>query len=152
MLISINSIFRILPLAFFLLAGACNKEESDTGLDCEKLKQGIYHAREDSFSNDSLLQAELDKLTKDLLPEPTVADPHGQLANLYTLFTRLQKCPGISLYICCYACIQTAPPQTEVAVSIDSAGVRITRVFDFLTGGNSKLAFAGAHGPTQLCR
>jgi hypothetical protein len=137
---------RISVVLILLCSNSCKKENShDFGLDCDKLRLGIYLANRDSDAIDSLLKVEMDKVTKDLTPKPTVADLNGQLANLYTLFTRLQTCQDISYYITCYSCIQTAPPQTEVMVLIDSAGYQVRRTFDFYTWERDNLAFAGAH-------
>jgi hypothetical protein len=141
-------------LVFSLLfVYSCKRDDGhDFGLDCKKLREGIYQAIYETQSNDSLLKVEFKKLTKDLTPKPTLADQYGQLSNLYTLFNRLQVFQDISFYICCYSCIQTAPPQTEVSVCIDSAGYQICRVFDFYTWEHSNLTFAGAHSRTDICR
>jgi hypothetical protein len=136
----------ILVAIILVTAASCKKNsESNFGLDCDKLRQGIYNANFESNSNDSLLKVEIDKLTQDLTPELTIADEYGQLANLYTLFSRLENCNPISFNIKCYSCVQTAPPQTEVSVCIDSSGFQICRIFDFYTWEHSMLEFAGAH-------
>jgi hypothetical protein len=141
----------ILLSLFLLSSNFCKKDNSENnfGLDCDKLIHGIYNANiYPHESNDSLIKVEIDKLTKDLTPKPNVSDYDGQLANLYTLFTRLEKCGNISFYICCYSCIQTGPPQSEVSVCVDSSGIQICRIFDFYTWEHDNLTFAAAHdGP-----
>jgi hypothetical protein len=77
----------------------CKKDNSNlnSGLDCSKLMHGIYYAIPyGTDSNDSLIKVEINKLTKDLTPKPNDMDPQGQLANLDTLFKRLEKCNKIS--------------------------------------------------------
>jgi len=148
---------RILILIFFSLLAAnfCKKDnvEISTGTDCGKLLHGIYYAVPYStVSNDSLIKVEIDKLTKDLTPKPTTTDRHGQLANFDTLFKRLDKCNKISFQICCYCCIQTGIPQTEVLVIADSNGVQIKRIFDFWSGYQMNLTFGQAHGYYGGCK
>jgi len=132
----------------------CKKDESiiDFGLDCKKLKTGILNANSETSENDSLLRVEIDKLTKDLSPKPGLADPHGQLDNLYTLFGRLNTCENLAFIICCYSCIQTGIPQTEVLVIADSNGVQIKRIFDFATGYQMNLTFGQAHAYYGGCK
>jgi hypothetical protein len=147
---------RLLPflLIILLIISFCKKDnKSDCGVDCGKVMYGIYHANSsDNQKVDSILKVEINKVTTDLNPKPDISDQSGQLENLYILFTRLSSCNNISFYICCYSCIQTAPPQTEVAVFADSSGVQIQRIFDFYTWENNKLTFAGAHSSGQNCR
>jgi hypothetical protein len=141
------SILLIITITF------CKKDEGvlDFGLDCKKLKTGILNANLESTENDSLINVEIVKLTYDLTPKPGISDRNGQLNNLYTLFNRISACENISFYICCYSCIQTNPPQTEVLVVADSNGVQIKRIFDFATGANMKLTFYGAHSYYGRC-
>ena len=138
-----------------LTVNFCKKDDSNLnpGLDCSKLMHGIYNAIPyETDSNDSIINVEIDKLTKDLTPKPNGLDRHGQLANLDTLFKRLEKCNKISFQICCYCCIQTGIPQTEVLVIADSNGVQIKRIFDFWTGYQMNLAFGGAHPYFRDCK
>jgi len=132
----------------------CKKDECDIDfcLDCKKLKTGILNANLETSENDSLISVEIDKLTKDLTPKPGISDPHGQLDNFYTLFNRLNTCDDISFYLCCYSCIQTGIPQTEVLVATDSSGVLIKRIFDFATGYQMNLTFGHAHSYYGGCK
>ena len=132
----------------------CKKDEYDLdfGLDCEKLKTGILNANLETSENDSLISVEIDKLTKDLTPKPGIADRNGQLNNLYTLFNRLNICDNLAFEICCYSCIQTGIPQTEVLVIADSNGVQIKRIFDFATGYQMNLTFGKAHSYYGSCK
>lgn len=131
----------------------CKKDDGiqDFGLDCQKLKTGILDANQPSSENDSLISVELAKLTYDLTPDPSISDHEGQINNLYTLFNRISMCENISFYICCYSCIQTNPPQTEVMVVADSNGIQIKRIFDFGTGSQVNLTFYAAHSYYRGC-
>jgi hypothetical protein len=131
----------------------CKKDEGvlDFGLDCKKLKTGILNANLELSENDLLISVEIAKLTSDLTPKPGISDRYGHLNNLYTLFNRINKCENISFYICCYSCIQTNPPQTEVLVIADSNGVQIKRIFDIATGTQMNLTFYAAHSYYGTC-
>jgi hypothetical protein len=132
----------------------CKKDECDLdfGLDCKKLKTGILNANLETSENDSLISVEIDKLTKDLTPKPSKADRNGQLNNLYILFNRLNTFDNLTFDICCYSCIQTGIPQTEVLVIADSNGVQIKRIFDFATGYQMNLTFGQAHSYYGSCK
>jgi hypothetical protein len=139
--------FGILLVLAILAFSNCKKDssESDFGLNCDKLHNETVGYLEYSESSVNVIKTEIDKLTKDLKPKPTVSDNLGQLNNLYTLFGRLETCGDMSFVILCYGCIDTGIPQTEVLVMADSSGIRVYRVYDFMTGYQMNLTFANVH-------
>ena len=128
----------------------CQKDdpnETNFGLNCKTLHDAIISSY--SYYSDSIkvvIKSEFDKLTNDLTPKPSLTDNLGQLSNFYSLFKRLEICSDLSFYICCYACIQTGIPQSEVLVFADSSGIQIRRILDFDTWDKMNLKCISIHG------
>jgi hypothetical protein len=133
---------RILLLIIIILFSiSCEQKDnsSNTVLNCENLKKGIIN------SDNSIIKAEIAKLTTDLSPIASVDDPWGHSANFNMLIARINDCSQINALSVCYACIKTLPPISEILVKTDSAGVQIQRYLDFKTSEQSNLEILGIH-------
>lgn len=134
----INVFFLLIP-ALILVGVSCNKGEEDSNFDCNSFKVAVINM--DSAS----LNYELSKLLKDSDPLPTADDPIGQFKNIENLMHRISECGQVYTELKCYACIETNPPQSEILIRVDSAGVFITQVIDISTPKYSKLKFLNIH-------
>jgi hypothetical protein len=129
---------RFLLLLVLLAVLSCTKDAVHT--NCTDLLPGLISR------NDASIKDQLDGLTEDLFPEPDAADALGHEKNLETLIERLNdECSSITASVGCYACIYTLPAQSEIMVSLDSAGITVVRVIDIVTPQDGALQFRSIH-------
>ncbi|HCE56520.1 MAG TPA: hypothetical protein DER09_01685 [Prolixibacteraceae bacterium] len=118
--------FFVLLSSLFLIS--CDKEDKIVKPDCETFAEALIFLKSDS------IKEVIDILTVDLNPVIKEDDTWGQKENINLLIERLNaQCENISASLGCYACILTLPPQSEIILTTDSAGVEIKRVIDILT-------------------
>jgi hypothetical protein len=123
-----------------LILMSCDKENLKANIDCESLTNGLL------VCSIEQVKTEMDKVTEDLFPEPTDNDQIGQRENINLLIERLNsQCATIEAKLKCYACVKTLPAQSEIAVSLDSLGVKVEKVLDISTPDDEKLAFIRIH-------
>jgi len=130
-------------IVIVLISIACVRKENppNFGLNCDLLKTGIINYDQSS------VRTEISKLTADLTPRPIAGDTFGQSNNLDKLIDRISKCGTVTAELRCYACIYTLPPQSEIILKTDSAGIQIQRVMDISTSDKESLKFGGLHIP-----
>lgn len=130
-------------LLFFvssLLIFSCENNDEKPNSECDNFLETIIYLKSDSGNN------VVDILSDDLNPEVTENDQWGHKENIDLLIDRLNmECENISVGLGCYACIYTLPPQSELIISTDSAGVEIKRVIDILTPKDDILQYLGVH-------
>lgn len=135
--------FMILPVGVLLIAlTACQENDANAPaiLDCGQVILGLVDLDGD------LLGAEMDQLAKDLDPDPSTADPNGHAENLDILVNRINtQCPELSAEVRCYACIETLPLQSEIVISLDSAGVEVFRIIDMFSNDDGPMTFREVH-------
>ena len=109
-------------------------------INCDNLRTGIM------TTDSQIVKLEVDKLLIDLQPSVTSEDALGHRQNINTFINRLiTQCDGLDAELLCYACILTNPPQSEIRVTIDSAGTQIGRTIDILTPEDLKLNCMNIH-------
>ena len=116
-----------------LLFASCQKETPVQIVnDCETLKQGIVM---DSFLLvKSAINNYIDKLPSNL---------HTQ-EDLTKLTEYISKhCTGAIVF--CYGCIHSYPAQSEIIISVDSAGTTIRKVIDIIGHPHEKMKFRNIH-------
>ncbi|MBK8809035.1 MAG: hypothetical protein IPO21_21355 [Bacteroidales bacterium] len=121
---------------------SCQKHVASSGnqLDSTNLANALLQC------DPVALEKEIKKLSFDLVPFPSDSNPSGQSENIAILLERITKCKNIiSVEIQCFACLKTYPPQTEILVSIDSAGHMEQRILDIATPKDNILSFANVH-------
>jgi len=93
-----------------------------------------------------LVAAEANILLSDLFPKTSSNDTYGHRENILTFINRINsECDNISAELICYACIKTYPPQSEILLTTDSAGVSVNRTIDLLTSSEDRLSFVRIH-------
>lgn len=133
-------ITKYLILVVLVLLVSCDNSSKPDSLNCQSLAQGI------AIQDSELVKSEINKLTTDLEPKITNNDKFEHEENLSTLVNRINsQCQIISAELGCYACIFTNPPQSEILVTTDSAGISVTRIIDILTPADQNLSFIGIH-------
>jgi len=108
-------------------------------INCSNLKTGLI------IKNQEKIGIEMDKLTENLPPDPTKSDPIGHSENLTIITQSIHSCDELEAEIFCYACVETNPPQSEIMIQMDSAGVKIERIIDISTPSDKILKFSGIH-------
>jgi hypothetical protein len=128
-------------IMIFLSLLSCEQKDDSSSLkmNCDNLKNGIVN------TDNSLIIAEISKLTADLNPDPSAADPLGHADNFDLLTGRINECDGIVAELTCYGCIKTLPPISEILIKTDSSGVQIQRSIDIKTSEQSNLEILGIH-------
>ena len=131
----------ILLFFFFpFLIFSCENNDENPNSGCYNFSETLIYLKSDSVKN------VVDILSEDLNPEVTENDQWGHKENIDLLIERLNmECENISVSLGCYACIETLPPQSELIISTDSAGVEIKRVIDILTPKDDILQYLGVH-------
>ncbi|MEA1881317.1 MAG: hypothetical protein U9N31_02815 [Candidatus Marinimicrobia bacterium] len=126
-------------LPFFISVCDDSNGEEIIEVNCGNLRTGlIYKDREK-------IGIEIDKMTDDLPPNPTKNDPIGHSENLTIITQSIHSCDVLEAEIFCYACVETNPPQSEIMIKMDSAGVKIERIIDISTPSDKILKFSGIH-------
>jgi len=108
-------------------------------VNCGNLKTGLIIKEQEKIG------IEMDKLTENLPPDPTKNDPIGHSENLTIITQSIHSCDELEAEIFCYACVETNPPQSEIMIQMDSAGVKIKRIIDISTPSDKILKFSGIH-------
>jgi hypothetical protein len=128
-------VFTILILALF----ACNKN-TEPDPDCEKLANGL------TTSSDLIVKTEIEKITSDLLPEPSVSDSIGHQQNIMTLIDRLnEKCQILEASFECYTCIHTYPLTSKIRIEYAFEDLTMYTEIELFTPENDILRFADMH-------
>ncbi len=78
-------------------------------------------------------------------PEPTQVDGLGHEDNLYRLVDELNEEYCLEAFVLCYACIETAPPQSELLVRVYDGYNIVEKVFDILTPNDGPMTFVAMH-------
>jgi len=140
-----NNIFFIILFAILLMG--CSKNDDDQSeVNCDKLITALLN------DNSEQLNFEINKLTQDLMANPTQNDETGQLNNLNTLIDRLNSsCGGLRAVMKCYACFDTFPLQSEVKIIINNFGIEFVRLVDISTPDDGILESLRSHGDRQGC-
>ena len=135
--------FVLLVSGILLLCIGC--VEGTTPMDdneityCEILKSNLV------IVNEPIVKDVVDQMLSILPPSPTVDDPVGHSQNLITFIDRLKNECHFDARNICYACIETFPLTSEVAVFLDSSGVEVRRVFDLRTPGTEAMTLTDIH-------
>ncbi len=120
-------------------------------ISCNSCTEPNYFSSQDFYMgiiniDQKLTAAEANKLLSDLFPKTSSNDPYGHRENISTFINRINsECDNISAELICYACILTYPPQSEILLTADSAGVSVNRTIDILTSSEDKLSFVRIH-------
>lgn len=132
-------------LIFILCISSCRKildnpVEVLATINCENLQVGIINM------DSRIVKSEINKIATHLEPLKTESDGIGHRENIKALVDHLNsQCSNIKAELLCYACIKTLPPQSEILLTTDSAGVAIKRVIDILTPADSSLSCLRIH-------
>ena len=115
--------------------GACDSELVTPSLDYDVLRNALLNYEEE------LVIQEITKLTSDL--EPKSGDHTN---NFNTLIERIgSQNLTMTAELGCYVCIETAPPQSEIIIHLDSVGTQVLRTIDVLTPTDAVLECVGMH-------
>lgn len=125
-------------LSVILLLTACDDNEIST-TECEDFKLGIID------DNDNPVRDFVDDLCSDLSPNPAFGDSLGHQRNLNTLVKRIENTCKLTVSVICYACIETLPVQSEIAVTFTQNDSTYSKIIDILTPDDAALSFAGMH-------
>jgi len=129
-----------------LLMGCSKNDDDQSQINCDKLKTALLN------DDSEQLNFEINKLTQDLLANPTQNDETGQLNNLNTLIDRLNSnCGGLRAVMKCYACLDTFPLQSEIKVEINIFGNLFVRLVDISTPDDGILLSLRSHGDRPGC-
>ena len=122
-----------LLLVMGLLFASCQKETPLAKLNtCEDLKQGIV--LDSLLLVKSAINNYIDRLPSNL---------HTQ-ENLTKLTAYISAhCTGAVVF--CYGCIYTYPAQSEIIISVDSAGTTKRKVIDIIGHPYEKMRFGNFH-------
>lgn len=135
-----TNIFMIFLFFSSLFWISCDKEDKIANPDCQTFAEALVFLKSDS------IKEVIDILTVDLNPVIKEDDTWGQKENINLLIERLNaQCENISVSLGCYACILTLPPQSEIIITADSAGVEIKRVIDILTPKDDIPKYVNVH-------
>lgn len=128
-------------LAILFLSCENSFENSNVeSVDYDKLIDGLIE------TNSNKVNAEINKLTDDLLPKKTDNDRFGHCENINLLVDILNKGNNdIVAELVCYVCIETNPPQSEIRIALDSSGSTIRRMVDILTPADAVLECIRVH-------
>jgi hypothetical protein len=130
----------ILFFTILVIFISCNKDEEHQSPDCVSFAEALVYYRTDS------IKIVIDELTNDLHPKKKENDRWGHRENVDLLIERLNvKCTNVTAVLWCYACIMTYPPQSEIILSTDSAGIEVKRVIDILTPDDDVLKYVNVH-------
>jgi hypothetical protein len=126
-----------------LLAGfaSCNKEAEkiETSNDCNKLKAAL------TIYDNQVINREISKITATLFPISSNSDLIGHRSNFDIFVDNLNECSDLKAELRCYTCIKTNPLQSEILITIDSAGNKVKRTIDILTPEDTCLSYKGIH-------
>jgi len=130
----------VLGLFLFFFFISCNSSTEPNAFSSQDFYMGIINIDQE------LAAAEANKLLYDLFPKISSNDPYGHRENISTFINRINsECDNISAELICYARIKTYPPQSEILLTTDSAGVSVNRTIDLLTSSEDKLSFVRIH-------
>jgi len=90
----------------------------------------------------------IDDIIEDLPPFPIPGDPLGHEENLFFLIDELrQQNDCLDVYIECYACIETFPPQSEIRIDVSDGGFSNAIIVDIATPDFDVMFVEGFHSP-----
>ncbi len=124
--------FSIVIFIFLLFAAGCSKEHLQSP-DCNKLKDAILAGNPDEVEN------EINKACA------TLPDPNDSKNDLTRLAATISGQCNINAVVLCYNCIYTSPAQSEIKISISSAGIQKDKIIDISFTSDNKFVFAGMH-------
>ena len=125
----------IMHIALCLGTVSCESNFEEPSVNYKVLSNALLY-----FDEDVVIE-ELNILTIDL--EPKNGD---HTKNFDILIDRIgNQNSEMTAEMGCYACIETAPPQSEILVDIDSAGTQVSRIIDILTPDDGALKCVGMH-------
>lgn len=134
-----NDLIFLLILPLIFVAFSCDKGDENTDFDCKTFEVAVINI------DSAKVDRELLKLLKDSEPLPVTNDPIGQQKNMESLVQHINECGLVNAELKCYACIKTNPPQSEILIRVDSAGISGFRVISISTPGDNKLKFLNIH-------
>jgi hypothetical protein len=128
---------KLLVLLLFVGIVSCEKKEIES-INCDIFMDGL------SSLNETIVKAEIEKLTVDLSPLPSSEDILGHSGNLQTLIDRLNSgCETYTASMLCYACAYTYPAQSKILIEFFVGGNKQSVTIDIHTPENDILRFAG---------
>jgi hypothetical protein len=116
----------------------CDKDENFT---CVEFKDEVTTLDPDPVHATNYVNV----LLSPLFPYPTLEDPLGHEANLSLFAEKLEQHCDVEVLIECYTCIETFPVQSHVMVTLDSAGVMISRTLDIRTPPDTIMTLQHIH-------
>ncbi len=135
-----NLMFLLVFSALFF--SSCDKNE-DLKLFCpEVTKICDAISIDDKAIDKAIIEEVINKLTSDLTPAPTTADPIGQEAHLHTLIDRLNSCDCMEASFGCYACMESFPPQSSIGIVVKKGTVDISKGISIFTSETETLKFS----------
>lgn len=138
-----KNLILVFVIVLFVTQTSCDSEDDNDliqKVDCNELLTGLL-----AYDNEKV-KKEFDKMTSELNPTTDTDDQIGHKDNFHELNIHLSKCDLITSELLCYACIETYPVQTELLISIDSAGETVKRIVDILTPDDNSISFHRVHG------
>jgi len=118
-------------LVLTILFSSCRKENISN--DCGSLKDGIA-------TNDiSKVKAALTNLIAGLQSKD-----YNEI-NINALSQRISSSCGATIESTCFDCIKTLPSQTEIRISVNSAGVSKVKTIDLSYTSANKIVFHNMH-------
>jgi hypothetical protein len=121
----------LFPLLMLIEAG-CRKENLQSP-DPERFKQAIL------TGNPSDAEREINKVCAGLQVSS------DSKADLTRLAAAISSQFSIRTTVLCHECIYTFPAQSEIAVSVTSAGIQKDKIIDICYTGGNQFVFAGMH-------
>ena len=67
------------------------------------------------------------------------------ITNIDTLSRRISSGCGVTVQLICFDCIRTLPSQTEIRISVDSAGVIKKKIIDLSYTPANEIVFRNMH-------
>jgi hypothetical protein len=120
-----------LPLLLLVIVISCSKQ--DIGSDCERLKSGV------NSNNIESVGASINNFIAGLGSKAHTSE------NLTALAKKVSAKCDVEVEVLCYACIMTLPEQSELRVTLSSAGSTITKVIDISQNSSNEMKFVNMH-------
>jgi hypothetical protein len=119
-----------LPLLLVIVL-SCSKQ--DIGSDCGRLKSGV------NSNNIERVGASINNFIAGLGSKAHTSE------NLTALAKKVAAKCDVKVEVLCYACIMTLPEQSELRVTLSSAGSTITKVIDISQNSSNEMKFVNMH-------
>lgn len=134
----------ILGTVLILAFASCNDNDALFNGVANNLALEIVdaHGLYDGLLNKDSKQVirEINHLCIDLFPGSASHE-----SNLEILDGRISLIDGLDAEIRCYACLESNPPQSVIAIEVDSSGHLVDRMLNILTPDDDRLQCSSVH-------